>query len=65
MRMRDEFIRYGKGKLMIANESKDAGEWLNENPFGVQSDWERHVLDRGAPMYGLLLSKSAQSNFSG
>lgn len=56
MRMRDEFIRYGKGKLMIAYESKDAGEWLNENPFGVQSDWERHVLDRGAPMYRLLLS---------
>ncbi|KAL6507895.1 hypothetical protein OROGR_024090 [Orobanche gracilis] len=31
--------------------------WLKENPYGVPSDWERHVLDRGGPMYRLLLSK--------
>lgn len=63
MRMKSEFVKYGKGKLVVMHESEDApfqqGEWLNENPFGVRSDWEQHVLDRGAKMYRLLLSKSA------
>jgi phosphoglycerate kinase len=64
--MKNEFNKYGKGKLMVTYESGDAlfhqGEWLNENPFGVRSDWEKHVLDRGAPMYRLLLSKSASTS---
>ncbi|GAV90592.1 hypothetical protein CFOL_v3_34001 [Cephalotus follicularis] len=25
--------------------------WLEENPFGVGSDWERHVINRRAPIY--------------
>ncbi|XP_057779200.1 phosphoglycerate kinase, cytosolic-like isoform X3 [Salvia miltiorrhiza] len=61
MRMKEEFFIYGKGKLAVVEhsayvETKEVG-WLKENPFGVPSDWERHVLDRGDPMYRLLLSK--------
>ncbi|KAH6761448.1 hypothetical protein C2S52_000219 [Perilla frutescens var. hirtella] len=60
-RMKDEFMEYGKGKLAVMEhsgymESKELG-WLKENPFGVPSDWEKHVLDRGDPMYRLFLSK--------
>ncbi|GFQ03291.1 tRNA (guanine-n(7)-)-methyltransferase [Phtheirospermum japonicum] len=61
LRMKNEFIEYGEGKLALAEHSKDVAtnelRWLNENPFGVPSDWEKHVLDRGDPMYRLLLSK--------
>ena len=61
--MKSEFVKYGKGKIMVMDESEDAScyqrQWLNENPFGVRSDWEQHVLDRGANMYRLLLSKPA------
>ncbi|KAL8040403.1 hypothetical protein ABFS82_10G092900 [Erythranthe guttata] len=63
VRMKNEFIEYGKGKLVISEHSHDVEnnnnntEWLNENPFGVPSDWENHVLDRGNPMYRLLLTK--------
>lgn len=61
MRMKEEFMIYGKGKLAVMEnsgdmETKELG-WLKENPFGVPSDWERHVLARGDPMYRLLLSK--------
>lgn len=54
-------MEYGKGKLAVMEhsgdlETKELG-WLKENPFGVSSDWEKHVLDRGDPMYRLLLSK--------
>lgn len=61
MRMKEEFMEYGKGKLAVMEhsgdlETKELG-WLKENPFGVSSDWEKHVLDRGDPMYRLLLSK--------
>ncbi|CAN1805301.1 TSL-kinase interacting protein 1 [Linum perenne] len=45
LRMKDMFLRYSKGRLsVVAHE-------LQENPFGVRSDWERHVLDRGAPIF--------------
>ncbi|KAL3531964.1 hypothetical protein ACH5RR_005485 [Cinchona calisaya] len=60
IRMKSEFVKYGRGKLVVMHELQDAPfhqEWLNENPFGVQSDWEQHVLDRGGKMYRLLLSK--------
>ncbi|KAI3471876.1 hypothetical protein Pfo_028564 [Paulownia fortunei] len=61
VRMKNEFIEYGKGKLVVVEHSEDVGDnklgWLKENPFGVPSDWEKHVLDRGDPMYRLLLSK--------
>ncbi|KAL5709986.1 phosphoglycerate kinase [Ranunculus cassubicifolius] len=53
VRMRDQFIKYGKSKLAIV-----ADGWLKENPYGVRSDWEQHVIDRGAPMYRLVFSKS-------
>ncbi|XP_023767806.1 phosphoglycerate kinase, cytosolic isoform X2 [Lactuca sativa] len=54
LRMKEEFLKYGNGKFIIDHQE----EWLKENPFGVQSDWEKHVLDNGAPMYRLMLSKS-------
>uniref|UniRef100_A0A2P2J493 Phosphoglycerate kinaseisoform X4 n=2 Tax=Rhizophora mucronata TaxID=61149 RepID=A0A2P2J493_RHIMU len=49
------FLKYGKGKLT-------QGVWVEENPFGVRSDWEQHVIDRRDPMYHLLLSKSSSLN---
>ncbi|KAI3748428.1 hypothetical protein L6452_11484 [Arctium lappa] len=54
LRMKQEFLKYGNGKFIIDHQE----EWLEENPFGVQSDWEQHVLHRGVPMYRLMLSKS-------
>ncbi|KAI9122332.1 hypothetical protein K1719_007021 [Acacia pycnantha] len=64
IRMKEQFLRYGKGKLnMVHDQAQCNGRssWLMENPFGVRSDWERHVLDRGAPMYRLMFSKSAHA----
>lgn len=60
VRMKEQFLRYGKGKLSIlqAQDTSTNGGWLEENPFGIRSDWEQHVLDRGAPMYRLMLLKS-------
>ncbi|KAH7511988.1 hypothetical protein FEM48_Zijuj12G0042500 [Ziziphus jujuba var. spinosa] len=67
VRMREEFLKYGKGKLLVHEESGDETDqgWLKENPFGVMSDWEQHVIDREAPMYRLMLSKSATTDWSG
>lgn len=63
LRMKELFLKIGKGKLNLWNDQYHArmnlGEWLEENPFGVMSDWEQHVIDRGAPMYRLMLSKSS------
>lgn len=60
--MKEDFLKYGKGKLLMHEGDEEYNQgWLKENPFGVQSDWERHVLDRGAPMYRLLFSKSTSS----
>ncbi|XP_030495439.2 uncharacterized protein LOC115711248 isoform X1 [Cannabis sativa] len=59
LRMKEEFLKYGKGRLVVhegGNAITSEG-WLKENPFGIRSDWERHVLDRGDPMYRLMLSK--------
>ncbi|CAO2824293.1 unnamed protein product [Amaranthus hypochondriacus] len=60
-RMRNQFLNQGKNKLAIAYEEENSivgpGGWLKENPFGIRSDWERHVLARGAPMYRLMLYK--------
>lgn len=64
MRMKEQFLRYGKGKLTIVLEKCYAitnQGWLKDNPFGVRSDWEQHVLDRGHPMYRLMLCKSTSS----
>lgn len=62
MRMKELFLKYSKGKLALLSDQYSAitnqGMWLEENPFGVGSDWEQHVIDRGDPMYGLMLSKS-------
>ncbi|XP_027357972.1 uncharacterized protein LOC113867126 isoform X3 [Abrus precatorius] len=55
IRMKELFLRYGKGKLDLVHGQSD---WLEENPFGVRSDWEKHVLERGAPMYRMMFSKS-------
>ncbi|KAI5561014.1 hypothetical protein BDE02_16G084200 [Populus trichocarpa] len=63
LRMKELFLKIGKGKLSLWNDQYHArmnlGEWLEENPFGVMSDWEQHVIDRGDPMYRLMLSKSS------
>ncbi|KAL5538226.1 hypothetical protein UlMin_045437 [Ulmus minor] len=63
LRMKEEFLKHGKGKLIVLEESDAITEqgWLKDNPFGVYSDWEQHVLDRGDPMYRLMLSKSTSS----
>lgn len=62
--MKEQFLTHSKGKLNIVHEQRYATDnegWLKENLFGVRSDWEQHVLDRGDPMYRLMLCKSASS----
>uniref|UniRef100_A0A0A9D4N6 Phosphoglycerate kinase n=1 Tax=Arundo donax TaxID=35708 RepID=A0A0A9D4N6_ARUDO len=54
--MKEQFISYGKGRL-VADGDNGGGCHRMENPFGVASDWERHVLARGAPMYRTMLRK--------
>ncbi|URE16887.1 phosphoglycerate kinase [Musa troglodytarum] len=49
-RMKHLFITYGKGKLVVDGDERD---WM-ENPFGVRTDWEQHVIERGAPMWSIL-----------
>ena len=61
LRMKEAFLLYGKGKLSVFQDQVGEG-WLSENPFGVRSDWECHVLDRGDPMFRLMLSKSTTIN---
>lgn len=62
MRLRKQFLDEGKGKLAIVYDDENmiagSGGWLRENPFGVRSDWERHVLARGGSMYRLMLYKT-------
>lgn len=57
IRMKEQFLRYCKGKLVLENGQTD---WLDENPFGIRSDWEKHVLERGAPMYQMMFSKLSE-----
>ena len=61
--MKEQFLKYGKGKLIVHEQIYAINNegWLKDNPFGVLSDWEQHVLDRGDPMYRLMLCKSASS----
>ncbi|KAI8563311.1 hypothetical protein RHMOL_Rhmol03G0102600 [Rhododendron molle] len=65
VRMKEQFLQYGKGKLTLVEEHSDVdisqGGWLKENPFGVRSDWEQHVIDRGDPMFRIMLCKSTRS----
>ena len=35
----------------------DDRDWMEENPFGVGTDWEQHVIERGAPMHRIILKK--------
>ncbi|KAF8396539.1 hypothetical protein HHK36_018163 [Tetracentron sinense] len=63
VRMKEQFTMYGKGKLAVVDDEDckiGRGRWLNENPFGIRSDWEQHVINRGAPMYRLMISKVDQ-----
>ncbi|KAJ8485349.1 hypothetical protein OPV22_017834, partial [Ensete ventricosum] len=53
-RMKHLFITYGKGKLVVDGDDRD---WMAENPFGVPTDWEQHVIERGAPMHRIILKK--------
>ncbi|KAF0898786.1 hypothetical protein E2562_011865, partial [Oryza meyeriana var. granulata] len=56
--MKEQFMTYGKGRLVVDGDaSAGGGGGQMENPFGVASDWERHVLARGAPMYRTMLRK--------
>lgn len=52
--MKEQFISHSKGRLVV--DGGDSGHQM-ENPFGVASDWERHVLARGAAMYRTMLRK--------
>ncbi|KAL8210552.1 hypothetical protein R6Q57_004989 [Mikania cordata] len=54
LRTKQQFLKYGNGKFTIDHHE----EWLMDNPFGVRSDWEQHVLRRGVQMYRLMLCKS-------
>ncbi|XP_042433954.1 phosphoglycerate kinase-like isoform X2 [Zingiber officinale] len=54
MRMKDLFIMHGKGKLLVHGHGKG---WMEENPFGIQTDWEQRVVERGDPMYRIMLRK--------
>ncbi|XP_020084507.1 uncharacterized protein LOC109707563 isoform X2 [Ananas comosus] len=56
IRMKEQFILYGKGEVSV--DGGDGTEWIDENPLGVRSDWERHVIGRGAPMYRTILIKA-------
>ncbi|CAA6655528.1 unnamed protein product [Spirodela intermedia] len=53
--IKEDFLLHGRGRLAL--EGGDGGGWIRENPFGVRSDWEKHVLARGNPMYRMLLRK--------
>ncbi|CAM0956937.1 unnamed protein product [Alopecurus aequalis] len=55
LRMKEQFISHGKG-LLVVDGDDDSNDRM-KNPFGVMSDWERHVLARGAPMYRTMLRK--------
>ncbi|XP_031502445.1 uncharacterized protein LOC116265740 isoform X2 [Nymphaea colorata] len=60
-KMKDQFILYSKGRLAVHCDEigvdVDSDGWLKENPFGIRSDWEQHVIDRGGSMYRIMLSK--------
>ncbi|XP_042493130.1 phosphoglycerate kinase, cytosolic-like isoform X2 [Macadamia integrifolia] len=64
VRMKEQFMMYGKGKFAVLNDEDDPnigqGGWLKENPFGIRSDWEQHVINREAPMYRVMISKIDQ-----
>ncbi|KAK9124183.1 hypothetical protein Sjap_013785 [Stephania japonica] len=59
VRTREQILMYGNGNLAILEDDfkVDRGGWLEENPFGIRSDWEQHVIDRGGPMYRLMILK--------
>lgn len=56
IRMKEHFIKYGKGRI-IADDDDEGSRWLAYNPFGVRSDWEQHIIDRGDLMYRTMLRK--------
>ncbi|XP_039068104.1 tRNA (guanine-N(7)-)-methyltransferase-like isoform X2 [Hibiscus syriacus] len=53
MRMKEQFFQYGKGKLHPSHDFHgvkiNGNTWLEENPFGIRSDGQQHVIDQGAP----------------
>ncbi|GKB80770.1 phosphoglycerate kinase, cytosolic-like protein isoform X1 [Tanacetum coccineum] len=49
LRMKQQFLKHGNGKFTVDHQE----EWLVENPFGVQSDWEQDILGRGNYLNGL------------
>uniref|UniRef100_A0A0E0ISK2 Phosphoglycerate kinase n=1 Tax=Oryza nivara TaxID=4536 RepID=A0A0E0ISK2_ORYNI len=53
--MKEQFMTHGKGQLVVDDDG--GGDHQMDNPFGAASDWERHVLARGAPMYRTMLRK--------
>lgn len=57
IRMKKQFIMYGKDLVIVG----DSEQWLKCNPFGVRSDWERHVLDRGDLMYRMMMKKMSNT----
>lgn len=59
--MREQFLKQSSGKLLLLKKNDETyGQrgWLKENPFGVHTDWEQHVSDRGDPMYRIWLYKT-------
>lgn len=55
LRMKEEFMMYGRDTLIV--DGADDEGWLSDNPFGVRSDWEQHVMERGGRMFRVMLRK--------
>ena len=60
--------RDGEGEAAPASDSARAGDsgwaaggWLRENPLGVPTERELHVLAQGVPVYRVLLERSAEA----
>ena len=62
LQLREDFMEHGNGCICMSHEHEDSSKcddegWLVENPYGVSTDWEAHVLGRGKRMYRILLSR--------
>lgn len=61
-RLRQDFLELGESYITLSIEHLDklrcdSEGWLLDNPYGVLTDWESHVLQRGDRMYRVLLTR--------
>ena len=62
LELREDFMEHGNGCIGMSIEHEDSSKcdeegWLVDNPYGVSSDWEDHVLGCGKRMYRVLLAR--------